>query len=264
MPAWHARGHLARRAQAGAVLRRGREQSRRGPGGRRAGPVAGQRGVEQPGEVPRVGEFGVIRAVVRRGQRSWVRPGQRGVDAEPGDLHAAARCPVQAGRIQPQVRQAELVRGRDRPRRLHDQRGRAGRLERAFREHVEQRLAGHPLEHDVSQLVAVLHVEHLGETRVAEPARGPRGGDGLGHPGEAGREGEHGDRAGQGLVRGLPVRPAGARGDLVDETVSSRQPGSWFRRVCAHRLPPMLMPPALPAEPCGHRLHQESELGHAQ
>ena len=235
-----ARGHLTRRAQAGAVLRRRRQQCWRRPGGARlAGPVAGQRGVEQPGQVLRVGEFRVVRAVLGRGQG---RPGQRGVDAEPGDLHPAAYRPVHAGRVQPEVRQADFVRGRDRPRCLHHHRGRAGRIERALGEHVEQRRHAHPLQHHVGQLFAVLHVEHLGEARVAEPARGPGGGHRLGHPGKTGREREHGDRTGEGLVRGFPVRPAGARGDLVDKTVPSCQPGSGFRRVCAHRLPPMLMP----------------------
>ena len=260
----HARGHLARRARTPVVLRRGREQPGRGPRGPLvAGPVAGQRGVKQPGEVPRVDELRVIGAVLRRGQGSG-RARQGGVDAEPGDLHAAARCPVQAGRIQPQVRQAAIVRVRDRPRRLRHQGGRTRRIERTFGEHVEQRLPDHPLEHHVGELVRVLHVEYLGKARIAEPARGPGGGDGLGHPGETSREGEHGNRAGERLVRGFPVCPAGARAYLVDETISSRQPGTWFRRVCAHRLPPMLMPPALPAEPRGYRLRQVSELGYVQ
>jgi hypothetical protein len=73
---------------------------------------------------------------------------------------------VQAGRIKAQVRQAGRLGGRDRLGRLKHQRYRVRGVERAFGEHVEQRLADDPFHHHIGQLIGVFHVEHLGETRV--------------------------------------------------------------------------------------------------
>ena len=197
-------------------LRRGRKQRwpcrlRRRPVPTRrirvAGPVAGQRGVQQPGQVPRVGELRVVggRRAVR--PSGLARPGRRRCRAR--DFHAAARGPVQAGRVQPQVRQADVVRAAiaaPPPRSARPRAADRAGPRRACRAAIRR----HPLQHHVGELFGVLHVEHLGEARIVEPARGPGRGDGLG-TGGTGREREHGDGTGEGLVRGLPVRPAGAR-----------------------------------------------------
>ena len=148
----HGGRHLARAERQPVGLRRRREPGRPGdalalvglggflgpgrcprrfPGAR---PVAGQRGVQQPGQVTGIGELGALlisgpisglisgpitgpvsglmvgpfgALFARRG------PGQDGVDAEPGDLHAATARPVQARRGQPQVGQPDGVRRRD-------------------------------------------------------------------------------------------------------------------------------------------------------
>jgi hypothetical protein len=50
----------------------------------------------------------------------------------------------------------------------------------AFGQHVQQGLADHPFHHHVAEFAVVFDIEHLGETRVAEPARGMGGGDRLG------------------------------------------------------------------------------------
>src|SRR6516225_2259175 len=81
---------------------------------------------------------------------------------------------------------------------------------RAGGQHVQQCLADHPLQHHVGAFVGVFHVEHLGETRVAEPARGPGSGDRFGGPREARREGEHGYGSSEYLVGRFPECPAGA------------------------------------------------------
>src|SRR5260370_606634 len=59
-------------------------------------------------------------------------------------------------------------------------------------------------------------VEARRKAGMAGPAGGPGRGDGLGDRGKAGRESEHRNRPGEGLIRGFPVGPAGARAELVD------------------------------------------------
>jgi hypothetical protein len=98
-------------------------------------------------------------------------------------------------------------------------RGGPARIERALGEHVRQRLAADPLQHDVGDLAAVLDIEYLGKPGIVKPGRGPGGGHDLVDPREAGGEGEDRNRPGQRLVGCFPVRPAGTPARLVDEAV---------------------------------------------
>ena len=135
---------------------------------------------------------------------------------------------------QAQVREAGGVRRRHRVGGLGDDPRAAHRIERAGREQVVQGVAGRPLHHDVGVVPVVLDVEDLRQPGVGQPAGGARRGDDLAQPRETGRESEHGDRAGQRLVDGLPGSPASSRGDPVLKPVPAAEPRARLRRERAH------------------------------
>ena len=238
------RGHLARRADH-AVGDGGRGQ----PCRLLAWPVTSQRRVEQRGECGRVRDRRVV-----GGGASQAAACERRVDAHSGDLDAAAAGPAERVRGQPQVRLPEGVRAGDRTGRVGDQGARAGRVERAAGlEDVGERLAAHPLKHDVGLAAAVLDVEDLGHPRVGQPACRPGGGHDLRDSRETGRERQDGDGARERLVDGLPQGPAITGNHLVHEPVTSGEPCSWFRDVRAHtsasRAGPGSRPPSSPENP---------------
>src|SRR5579863_1359791 len=160
--------------------------------------------------------------------------GERGVDAKPGDLDAAAAGPAQRFRGQPQVRLPERVGAGDRASDVAYQGAGEGRVERAGVEEVGERVAAYPLEHDVRLAAGVLDVEDLGHPRVAQPARCPGGGHDLADSRETRRERQDGNGARERLVDGLPQGPAVACGYLIHEPVPPGEPCAWFRGVRAH------------------------------
>ena len=184
----------------------------------RAGPVPGQRRVQQHGQAAGVGQGRIVRGHV----------GQRRVDAGAGDLHPAAGRPAQRLRGQAEVRHTGRVRRGQRLGRLGHDLGTPRGLQWAVREQVVQRVTGYPLHHHIGLIPVVLDVEHLGQPRVGEPARGARRGEHLTDPRETRREREYRDRPGQRLVDGLPGRPATAVVDPVLEPVAAAEPGTRF------------------------------------
>ena len=134
------------------------------------------------------------------------------VQAEAGDLEAAARVPAHRMRGQPQVRPAGPVRDRDSVGRVRDHRGGQGRLRQRGRERpgqhqVLQVRAGRPLGHDVRALLVEVGVVDGGQPRVGYLGGGLHR---VGHGPRDGSRGQQVDRDGtaEQLVGGLPQRKA--------------------------------------------------------
>ena len=144
----HPGADLPRRAHA-ALMPGSWRQCRAVGGGLLAGPVPGQQGVEHPGQ-----GHGVSRPTLGGGR---IRGGaaERRVEAEAGDLEAAAWVPAQRARGQSQVRPASLMREGERVRRVSDHGGRQGRPRQPGKHQVLQVRAGGPFGHDIGALRAV-------------------------------------------------------------------------------------------------------------
>ncbi len=171
----------------------------------RTWPASGERGVEQPAEAAGVSEYRVLRG----------RTGQRGIDAEPDDLHLAGLAQPDRARRQAQVSNAGRVRRRQCGSRLGDHASASRGLERPGRQQVSKRLAGRPLHDDVGAIPGVFHIEDLGQSRIGEPACRPGRRDNISDPGVTLLEGEDGDGSGQSLVDRLPGSPPRPCGDSV-------------------------------------------------
>ncbi|MFC6932678.1 hypothetical protein ACFQHO_21590 [Actinomadura yumaensis] len=178
--------------------------------------MRGERGVQHPAEAADVLAGGVVGVAVA----------EDGVGGDAEQLDGAAGRPDEVAGRQAQVREPGGVRGGDRLGRLVQQgRGAAG-LQRRLGEHLLQGLADHPLAHHVGALAGVVGVEHLGEARVGQAARGAGGGDDLADAREAGLEGADGDGPGEDLVDGLPEGGAARVADALLKPVAAGETGA--------------------------------------
>ena len=233
--AGHAGPDLPRGVHASLVPRGGRQRGRLV-----AGPAAGEHGVEHPGQGYGVGG----------GWVGGVRPGQGRVDAQPGDLEAAAGVPAQRAGAQAQVRPADAVRDGEGVRGVGDHGGGQGRAGQPGQHQVLQVRAPRPFRHDVRALDAVVGVVDGGQARIAHPGRGLHR---LHHvPGNrdpAGQQVDR-DRTAQQLIGGLPQRQLSRRGDPLVEAETSAQPD--------RRPGPAGRYPDDPDSPCRTSFHGDS------
>jgi hypothetical protein len=197
----HARPDLPGGAHPAPVPRRGRQR-----GDVVAGPVAGEQGVEHPGQRPDIG----VAAAGRFRLGAVIGPAQGSVDAQPGDLQPAGRIPAQRTRRQPQVRAPRPVREGDGVGGIGDHGGGQGRVRQPGQHQVFQVRARRPFRHDVRAFEVEVGVVDRGQSRVDHLGRRLHGVD-HGRRNRLARE-QQVDRDGpaQQPVGGLPQRkPAG-------------------------------------------------------
>jgi hypothetical protein len=94
------------------------------------------------------------------------------------------------------MRHLRSVRRRQRLGALRDNFPRLLRLQRPIRQKIIQRIPASPLHHQIRVIEVLLHVVHLRQPGISQPAHRPRRQHHIGDPRKATRERQHGHRPG--------------------------------------------------------------------